>query len=244
MDFEQSGLNSVDGTYLSLVRRVLALGNKKGDRTGTGTISTFGEMMSFDMQKGFPLLTTKKVHFKGIMHELLWFLDGDTNIKYLVDNKVNIWTDNAYDYYCKLMQDKNTNPVDKNIFLASTHFQERSPKIQTYTYGDLGNVYGRQWCEWGTGNYSPMGMEIVVDQIQNIIDGLKNNPDSRRHIVSAWNPAEIKDMALPPCHYAMQFYSQEKNGKRNLSLMWHQRSADMFLGGYAPLSSNTHRKAA
>ena len=170
--------------YLDLMRHVLEHGHEKNDRTGTGTRSIFGWQMRFDLAKGFPLLTTKKLHTKSIIHELLWFLQGDTNICYLKDNGVSIWDDWA----------------DAN--------------------GDLGPVYGKQWRRWQTVE----GGEI--DQIALLIDGLRNNPDSRRHIVSAWNPADIPKMKLPPCHALFQFYVA---GDR-LSCQLYQRSADIFLG--------------
>lgn len=170
--------------YLDLLDHVLNNGIKKEDRTGTGTISSFGYQMRFNLQNGFPLLTTKKLHLKSIIHELLWFLNGDTNIKYLNDNKVRIWDEWA----------------DEN--------------------GDLGNIYGYQWRSWPASNGES------VDQISQIIDSIKNNPDSRRHIVSAWNVADIKNMALPPCHILFQFYVAD--GK--LSCQLYQRSADIFLG--------------
>jgi thymidylate synthase len=170
--------------YLDLLDHVVNNGTKKEDRTGTGTLSKFGYQMRFNLRDGFPLLTTKKLHLKSIIHELLWFLNGDTNIKYLNDNKVRIWDEWA----------------DEN--------------------GDLGNVYGYQWRSWP----APNGESI--DQISQIIDSIKNNPDSRRHIVSAWNVADIKNMALPPCHILVQFYVAD--GK--LSCQLYQRSADIFLG--------------
>ncbi len=171
--------------YLDLVRHILAEGVDKGDRTGTGTRSIFGHQMRFDLSQGFPLLTTKKVHLKSIIHELLWFLNGDTNVKYLQENGVRIWNEWA------------------------------DPET-----GDLGHIYGFQWRSWPDyeGGY--------VDQIKQVVEQLKNNPDSRRIIVSAWNVADIKNMNLPPCHAFFQFYVAE--GK--LSLQLYQRSADVFLG--------------
>ncbi|MBQ3657940.1 MAG: thymidylate synthase [Bacteroidales bacterium] len=170
--------------YLDLLKTILDKGTKKHDRTGTGTISYFGYQMRFPLSEGFPLVTTKKVHLKSIIYELLWFLNGDTNVKYLQDNGVRIWNEWA----------------DQN--------------------GDLGPVYGYQWRHWRT----PQGKE--VDQIKNLIEGLKNNPDSRRHIVSAWNPADVDDMALPPCHTMFQFYVNDNR----LSCQLYQRSGDSFLG--------------
>ena len=170
--------------YLNLLRSTIQHGTRKGDRTGTGTLSVFGYQMCFDLSEGFPLLTTKKLHLKSIIHELLWFLRGDTNIQYLKDNGVSIWDEWA----------------DAN--------------------GELGPVYGRQWRSWAT----PNGQSI--DQIAKLIDGLKNNPDSRRHIVTAWNPADVERMALPPCHALFQFYVADGR----LSCQLYQRSADIFLG--------------
>lgn len=170
--------------YLDFAQHILDNGQVKSDRTGTGTVSVFGYQMRFDLSKGFPMLTTKKLHLKSIIHELLWFIAGDTNIKYLQDNGVRIWDEWA----------------DHN--------------------GDLGPVYGHQWRSW------PKPNGETVDQIQLLIDQLKNNPDSRRHIVSAWNVADVNQMALPPCHCLFQFYVAD--GK--LSCQLYQRSADVFLG--------------
>ena len=170
--------------YLDLMQDILDNGTQKGDRTGTGTLSVFGRQLRFDLQKGFPLVTTKKLHIRSIVYELLWFLKGDTNIKYLNDNGVTIWDEWA----------------DEN--------------------GDLGPVYGYQWRSWP----APNGQ--TVDQIENVLNQIKNNPDSRRHIVTAWNPSEVDNMALPPCHALFQFYVAD--GK--LSCQLYQRSADYFLG--------------
>lgn len=170
--------------YLDLLQRIVNEGTRKEDRTGTGTLSVFGHQMRFNLQEGFPLLTTKKLHLKSIIHELLWFLKGDTNVKYLQENGVRIWNEWA----------------DEN--------------------GELGPVYGHQWRSWPNYNGGH------IDQIQSIINALKTNPDSRRMIVSAWNVAEVDQMALPPCHCLFQFYVAE--GK--LSLQLYQRSADTFLG--------------
>ena len=170
--------------YLDLLQRIVNEGTRKEDRTGTGTLSVFGHQMRFNLEEGFPLLTTKKLHLKSIIHELLWFLKGDTNVKYLQENGVRIWNEWA----------------DEN--------------------GELGPVYGHQWRSWPNYNGGH------IDQIQDIVNALKNNPDSRRMIVSAWNVAEVDQMALPPCHCLFQFYVA--NGK--LSLQLYQRSADTFLG--------------
>lgn len=170
--------------YLDLLSHVTASGTRKEDRTGTGTISIFGHQMRFNLEDGFPLMTTKKLHIKSIIHELLWFLSGDTNIRYLNENGVRIWNEWA----------------DGK--------------------GDLGHIYGFQWRSWPT----PDGMH--VDQVAGVVDSLKNDPDSRRHIVSAWNVGDLDKMALPPCHILFQFYVE--NGR--LSCQLYQRSADIFLG--------------
>lgn len=170
--------------YLDLLRHIMEHGTVKSDRTGVGTKSVFGYQMRFNLAVGFPLLTTKKVHLRSIIHELLWFIAGDTNIKYLHDNKVTIWDEWA----------------DEN--------------------GDLGPVYGHQWRSWAT----PQGDKI--DQLANVVEQLKKNPNSRRHIVSAWNPGEVDNMALPPCHAMFQFYVADNK----LSCQLYQRSADVFLG--------------
>lgn len=170
--------------YLDLLQDILDNGVQRGDRTGTGTLSVFGRQMRFDLNEGFPVTTTKKLHLRSIIHELLWFLQGDTNIKYLKDNKVRIWDEWA----------------DDN--------------------GDLGPVYGKQWRSWAAPNGE------TIDQISEVIHSIKNNPNSRRHVVTAWNPADLPDMALSPCHCLFQFYVAD--GK--LSCQLYQRSADTFLG--------------
>lgn len=170
--------------YLDLLQRILSEGRRKADRTGTGTLSVFGHQMRFDLADGFPLLTTKKLHLKSIIYELLWFLRGDTNIAYLKEHGVSIWDEWA----------------DEN--------------------GDLGPVYGRQWRSW------PDGRGGTIDQISRVIDLIEHHPDSRRMMVTAWNPAEIEQMALPPCHCLFQFYVADGR----LSLQLYQRSADTFLG--------------
>ncbi len=194
--------------YLDLARDILANGVKKEDRTGTGTISMFGTQTKYPLDNGFPLLTTKKVNFDAVLHELLWFIKGDTNIKYLVDNNVNIWNEWPYKEF-----------KESEAFNGETQaeFIERIKSDDEFAkqYGNLGPVYGKQWRDFNG-----------VDQIKNIVDQIKNNPDSRRHIVSAWNPVEVDDMMLPPCHSLFQFYVV--NGK--LSTQLYQRSADLFLG--------------
>ena len=205
--------------YLDLLTRIKTEGAVKMDRTGTGTKSVFGHQMRFDLSQGFPLLTTKKVFLKGIIHELLWFLNGDTNIKYLVDNGVHIWDNDAYRYYNELCVKEGVLPVSMEEFLRAAQEGIESP-IEGYKFGDLNHVYGYQWRSW------PRPNGEAIDQIQQTIDLIKNNPDSRRIIVSAWNVADVEKMALPPCHTLFQFYVA--NGK--LSCMLYQRSADTFLG--------------
>ena len=205
--------------YHDLLRRITSEGIVKGDRTGTGTRNVFGHQMRFDLANGFPLLTTKKVFLKGIIHELLWFLAGDTNIKYLVDNGVHIWDNDAYRYYKELCAANNIAPIAMEEFLAASSASAPSP-IDGYAYGDLNHVYGYQWRSWP----KPDGSSI--DQIRQVIDTIKTNPNSRRMIVSAWNVAEVEDRALPPCHVLFQFYVAEGR----LSCQLYQRSADTFLG--------------
>lgn len=203
--------------YLDLLRTICDTGIVKGDRTGTGTKSIFGYQMRFNLADGFPLLTTKKVFTKGIIHELLWFLRGETNIGYLVRNGVHIWDNDAYRFYGELCAGEGLTPIAREEFLAKAG--EVSP-IEGYCYGDLGSVYGAQWRSWG----APDGK--VIDQIDDVIRTIQNNPNSRRMIVSAWNVAEVEGMALPPCHVLFQFYVAD--GK--LSCQLYQRSADTFLG--------------
>lgn len=194
--------------YIDLCNYILNNGVKKDDRTGTGTISVFGYQMRFNLGEGFPLLTTKKVHLKSIIHELLWFISGSTNIKYLVDNDVRIWNDWPYDLY-KKSPDFKGETIEE--FAAKIKESDEFAK----KYGNLGPVYGKQWRDFNG-----------VDQLSNLIEQIKTNPNSRRLIISAWNPAEVDKMALPPCHSFMQFYVAE--GKLYCQL--YQRSADVFLG--------------
>lgn len=205
--------------YLDLLKKIKDEGIVKSDRTGTGTRSIFGHQMRFDLSEGFPLLTTKRVFLKGVIHELLWFLAGDTNIKYLVDNGVHIWDNDAYRFYKELCAKQGVEPISMEEFLAATQQQTPSP-LEGYAYGNLNHVYGYQWRSWG----KPDGS--AIDQIKQVIETIKHNPDSRRMIVSAWNVADVEDMALPPCHVLFQFYVA--NGK--LSCQLYQRSADTFLG--------------
>jgi thymidylate synthase len=203
--------------YLDLLNTILSEGVVRGDRTGTGTKGVFGYQMRFNLAEGFPLLTTKKVFLKGVIHELLWFLRGDTNIKYLVDNGVHIWDSDAFRYYNELCVKHGVLPVDLDTFLSAAGVE--SP-IEGYRFGDLNHVYGYQWRSW------PKGNGEVIDQITRLLETLKTNPTSRRMIVSAWNVADVEDMALPPCHTMFQFFVAE--GK--LSCQLYQRSADTFLG--------------
>lgn len=196
--------------YLNLCKRILDEGIYKGDRTGTGTISVFGHQMRFDLNKGFPLLTTKRVFLKGIIHELLWFIDGSTNIKYLVDNDVKIWNDWPYAAYQK-SDEYQGETMDEFIQKIKDDYEFAAK------WGELGPVYGQQWR-----NFNGQG----IDQLKNLINEIKANPNSRRLIICAWNPAQVDEMALPPCHSFMQFYVND--GK--LSCQLYQRSGDVFLG--------------
>ena len=205
--------------YLDLLDKIMREGVVKGDRTGTGTRSIFGHQMRFDLEEGFPLLTPKRVFLKGVIRELLWFLAGDTNIKYLADNGVHIWDNDAYRYYNELCVRHGVLPVTEEAFLAAAREGTDSP-IDGYAFGDLNHVYGYQWRSW------PRPDGGGIDQIRQVVDTIKRNPDSRRMIVSAWNVAEVEDMALPPCHVLFQFYVAEGR----LSCQLYQRSADTFLG--------------
>ena len=205
--------------YHDLLNRIINDGITKSDRTGTGTKSVFGHQMRFDLSEGFPLLTTKKVFLKGIIHELLWFLKGDTNIQYLVENGVHIWDNDAFRYYNELCVKHSVLPVDMETFLEAARQGIDSP-IEGYRFGDLNRVYGCQWRSWAKDDGS------TIDQISRAVETIQNNPDSRRIIVSAWNVADVDQMALPPCHALFQFYVAD--GK--LSCLLYQRSADTFLG--------------
>ena len=203
--------------YLELLDKICRDGVVRGDRTGTGTKGIFGYQMRFDLREGFPLVTTKRLFLKGVIYELLWFLKGDTNIKYLVDNGVHIWDSDAYRYYNELCVRHGVLPVDKDTFLAAAGVE--SP-IEGYRFGDLNNVYGYQWRSWPTGDGG------AIDQIKKVIETIKSNPNSRRMIVSAWNVADVDSMALPPCHTMFQFFVAEGR----LSCQLYQRSGDTFLG--------------
>lgn len=246
-------MNNVDKQYLNLLQDILENGVYKETRAGW-VKSLFGKQLRFNLKEGFPLLTTKKVFTKGIIHELLWFLNGDTNIKYLVDNNVHIWDDDAYRYYLELCNKYNIDALDKESFLKMVQIEAKQEfNGILYKFGDLGKVYGHQWRKQG---------KKQIDQIKNIIETLKTNPDDRRMICMAWNANDFNEMALPPCHYGFQVYTREltpterlewlwehSNGEydewksptkqslddlgvpeRELSLMWNQRSCDSFLG--------------
>jgi len=273
-------MNSLDKQYTDLLQDILENGTRKMDRTGTGTISVFGRQIRHKMSEGFPLLTTKKMAFKTMVTELLWFLRGDTNIKFLIDNGCHIWDGDAYKRFqktCQFEKDANHILPDEWISMSNDFMsadiltqEEFINKIKTDTefakqWGELGPVYGKQWRSWGTGENVTIGHnglhtlvgEKVIDQIQNLINDLKTNPDSRRLMVNAWNVGELDQMVLPPCHYGFQVYTRELSNKerttlyfekygydsvnmegndltgiptRAISLMWNQRSVDTFLG--------------
>ncbi|MGI6608293.1 MAG: thymidylate synthase [Erysipelotrichaceae bacterium] len=196
--------------YLEMCKFVLENGTERSDRTGTGTISCFGYQTRYNLEEGFPLLTTKKVFFKGILYELLWFITGSTNIQPLVKNNVKIWNDWPYDRF-KKSKDYNGETMDE--FIEKIKNDDEFAEL----WGELGPVYGKQWRDF-----------FGVDQLTNLIEQIKNNPFSRRHLLVAFNPAQVEDMALPPCHAFFQFYVSSDG--RKLSLQLYQRSADVFLG--------------
>ena len=252
---------TIDEQYIDLLETILEYGKKKKDRTGTGTKSIFGYTIRHDMTQGFPLLTTKKMAYKSMITELKWFLKGDTNIKYLVDNNCNIWNGDAYKKYQVMI----CNAVDIDM-LSQEQFINLIKTDDEFAakWGDLGPIYGKQWRKWSPNSYSLKGCNSInsYDQIKNLIEELKTNPDSRRLMVNAWNVSELGAMTLPPCHYGFQIYTTEltlterqeefchklgkniqyaKNlehidldksniPKRKISLMWNQRSVDVFLG--------------
>ena len=249
-------MNSLDKKYQELLQDILDTGVTKMDRTGTGTLSVFGRQIRHKMSDGFPLLTTKKLHFKSIATELMWFLQGDTNIKYLVDNGVNIWNGDAYKNYCNQIPE-----YSKQFTMSKEEYIEKIKTNDEFAakWGELGPIYGRQWRNWGS--IFDGGVDQIKDQIKDLINDLKTNPDSRRLMVNAWNVGELEQMTLPPCHYGFQVYTRElslnerhdikeqygfdcrKLAKpsikqlddaniptRAISLMWNQRSVDTFLG--------------
>ncbi|MBT4446364.1 thymidylate synthase [archaeon] len=204
--------------YLDLLTHILENGTRKDDRTGTGTVGVFGYQMRFDLQKGFPLLTTKKVFMRAITHELLWFINGDTNIKYLVENKVNIWNEWPYQNFIEKNNLNEIYPkysIEWKARMKEYVEQIKSDPIFAERFGDVGPVYGKQWRDFNG-----------IDQLKNVVEQIKNDPNSRRMIVCAWNPSQISSMLLPPCHCLFQF--NVANGK--LSCQLYQRSCDVFLG--------------
>ena len=263
-------MNQLDEDYKGLLGSCLYNGIEKTDRTGTGTLSVFGRQIKHRMEDGFPLLTTKKMPFKTIVTELLWFLRGDTNIKYLVQNGCNIWTGDAYKHYMKTYEIESRESGGKNYLeqlhmLSNLTIDEFTERIKTddefaKRWGELGPIYGKQWRNWNGDNFIYGDLKNGIDQIANLINELKTNPDSRRLMVSAWNVGELDKMTLPPCHYGFQVYtrklSREERMKilsktqpvqswegymkkdldavniptRAISLMWNQRSVDTFLG--------------
>ena len=227
-------MSNIEKQYQGILRKLVLYGKEKGDRTGTGTLSYFGEQIRHNMEDGFPLLTTKKMAIKTMMTELKWFLRGDTNIKFLVDNGCNIWNGDAYKNYKKhateaLSMDEFINEIKTNAEFAKK-------------WGELGPIYGKQWRNWKNLKFDVAkgnGYLLEVDQIAKVIVDLKNNPDSRRLMVSAWNVGELDDMVLPPCHYGFQLYTRNSTREEKIvnpgkykvvSLMWNQRSVDTFLG--------------
>ena len=214
-------MSNIEKQYQGILRKLVLYGKEKGDRTGTGTLSYFGDQIRHNMADGFPLLTTKKMAVKTMMTELKWFLKGDTNIKYLVDNNCHIWNGDAYKAYRRIP----TNQLDERTFIHRIKTQDWFAK----EWGELGPIYGKQWRDWQSQKFNVAkgeGYLLQIDQIHKLIVDIKNNPDSRRLMVSAWNVGEVEEVVLPPCHYGFQCYVSD--GK--LSLMWNQRSCDTFLG--------------
>jgi thymidylate synthase len=245
-------MNTLDKKYQDLLQDILDNGVHKSDRTGTGTISVFGRQIRHNMKQGFPILTTKKVAWKGVVSELLWFLTGQTNISFLLKHNNHIWDGDAYKRY-KTTYDiesrEGANGLEQLHMLSDLTKEQFIERIQTdkefaKKWGDLGPIYGKQWRKWSsdnvvTGKYKleknlPEGMVVLestkIDQIDDLVRELKTNPDSRRLMVSAWNVGELDQMVLPPCHYGFQVWTREENGQRYISLMWNQRSVDTFLG--------------
>ena len=234
-------MNKLDKEYQMLLEYILGNGVEKEDRTGTGTLSVFGTQIRHNMKDGFPLLTTKKMAIKTMMTELKWFLKGDTNIKYLVDNGCNIWNGDAYKAF------KSTFSPMPGIQSSLPSQEEFINKIKTNDkfaakWGELGPIYGKQWRKWKQEDVLEYGYkegEVLIDQIADLINELKTNPDSRRLMVSAWNVGELSEMTLPPCHYGFQLYTRDSTREEKIvnpgkykvvSLMWNQRSVDTFLG--------------
>jgi thymidylate synthase len=204
-------MNKLDEEYQILLEYILGNGVEKKDRTGTGTLSVFGWQIRHKMSEGFPLLTTKKMHFKSVVTELLWFLRGDTNIKYLVDNGCNIWNGDAYKNYVSKQTTEEVGSM--NWFIE----QIKTDDVFAKDFGDLGPIYGNQWRKWEY--HEGYGDTGRIDQIQNLINNLKTNPDSRRLMVNAWNVGELDQMVLPPCHYGFQVYTRELSGEERWELL-------------------------
>lgn len=217
-------MKHLDEKYQDILLDILHNGVEKEDRTGTGTLSVFGKQFRHNMADGFPLLTTKKMAWKVMVTELLWFLRGDTNIKWLVENKCNIWNGDAYKKYADIeCNPPHDHSLSKNEFIDKIKTDDDFANM----WGELGPIYGKQWRDWDGRQKRDGSYDMSLDQIANLIFQLKRNPDSRRLMVSAWNVGELSEMTLPPCHYGFQCYVRE--GKY-LSLMWNQRSVDTFLG--------------
>ena len=212
-------MNTLDKKYQQLLSDIIAFGVEKKDRTGTGTISEFGHQIRHKMSEGFPLLTTKKMAWKQIVSELLWFLTGQTNIAFLHKHNNHIWDGDVYKNYAAKTSMDIDGQLTKEEFIKRIQTDNEFAKV----WGDLGPIYGKQWRKWD-------GKNGRIDQIDNLVRELKTNPDSRRLIVSAWNVDELDQMVLPPCHYGFQVWTREEDGKRYISLMWNQRSVDTFLG--------------
>ena len=223
-------MNTLDKKYQDLLQDILDNGMQKSDRTGTGTLSVFGRQIRHNMKQGFPILTTKKVAWKGVVSELLWFLTGQTNIQYLLKHNNHIWDGDAYKNYCKWWNEVESDAKQHELYKDSVlpTKEQFIHNIKTDNefakkWGDLGPIYGKQWRKWD-------GSNGRIDQIDDLIKTLKTNPDSRRLMVSAWNVGELDQMVLPPCHYGFQVWTREEDEKRYISLMWNQRSVDTFLG--------------
>ena len=212
-------MNKLDIQYQKLLQDILDNGIEKKDRTGTGTLSIFGKQIRHDMKDGFPILTTKKVAWKQVASELLWFLTGQTNISFLLKHNNHIWDGDAYKRYERVWNYDLDEPLPMKEFIEKIKTDNEFSKV----WGNLGPIYGKQWRKWDS-----VGGRI--DQIDDLIKELKTNPDSRRLMVSAWNVGELDQMVLPPCHYGFQVWTREENGQRYISLMWNQRSVDTFLG--------------
>ena len=222
-------MNTLDKKYQQLLSDIIEFGVEKKDRTGTGTISEFGHQIRHKMSEGFPLLTTKKMAWNVMVAELLWFLRGSTNIKFLLDYDCHIWDGDVYKNYASKTSLDSGYQFTKEEFIKQIKTDEEFAK----KWGDLGPIYGKQWRSWETNDTNAPKYEHYtkdIDQITNLINELKTNPDSRRLMVSAWNVGELDQMVLPPCHYGFQVYTREENGQRYISLMWNQRSVDTFLG--------------